>query len=73
MVLGQNDLIHFHHLANKSKQSNTVRDSIFYETFMCFCVRIIWIAMHRKAYSTIGTPYLFNSLIYSNLVSDRFL
>lgn len=54
IVLGYKETGTFHHLANKSKQSKTEKDSIFYETFICFCTRIVWIAMHRKSYSVIG-------------------
>lgn len=54
IVLGYKETATFHHLANKSKQSKTEKDSIFYETFICFCTRIVWIAMHRKSYSVIG-------------------
>lgn len=62
IVLGYKDTANFHHLANKSKQSKTEKDSTFYETFMCFCTRIVWIAMHRKSYAVIG-EYKFMKLI----------
>lgn len=54
IVIGFKDTGKFHHLANKSKQSKTEKDSAFYETFVCFCTRIVWIAMHRKSYAVIG-------------------
>lgn len=54
IVLGWKDTSRYHHLANRSKQSKTEKDSLFFETFLCFCTRIVWIAMHRKSYSVIG-------------------
>lgn len=54
IVLGYKDTAQFHHLANKSKQSKTEKDSCFFETFFCFCTRVVWIAMHRKSYAVIG-------------------
>lgn len=54
IVLGCKDFQTFHHLANKSKQSKTGKDSIFYETVFCICKQAVWIAMHRKCYNIIG-------------------
>lgn len=47
------DVAAFHHLANKSKRSKTEKDSTFFETFICLCTRVVWIAMHRKSYAVI--------------------
>lgn len=54
IIMGSGDVSRFHHLANKSKQSNTVKDSLFSETVLSLCMRILWIAMHRKSYKVIG-------------------
>lgn len=54
IIMGTGDVSRFHHLANKSKQSNTLKDSLFSETVLSLCMRILWIAMHRKSYKVIG-------------------
>lgn len=58
IVMGWRDTSRFHHLANKSKRSKTVKDSVFFESFVCLCTRIVWIAMHRKSYVIIGENYM---------------
>lgn len=55
IVMGWRDTSRFHHLKNKSKRSNTAKDSVLLESFTCLCTRIVWIAMHRKSYVLIGT------------------
>lgn len=54
IIMGYGDVSRFHHLASKSKQSNTIKDSLFSETVLSLCMRILWIAMHRKSYKVIG-------------------
>lgn len=54
IVMGYRDMAPFHHLANKSKKSKTEKDSAFFESFICLCTRVVWIAMHRKSYAVIG-------------------
>lgn len=55
IITGSGDTKSFHHLANKSKQSKTLKDSLFFNTVLCFSMRIVWIALHRKSYKIIGT------------------
>lgn len=53
LTLGQGDLKRYHHRENKMRISMTDKDRTLFETFLCFATRVVWIAMHRRAYKVI--------------------
>lgn len=65
IIMGSGDVSRFHHLANKSKKSDTRKDRLFSEAVLSLCMRIVWIAMHRKSYKIIG-ELIFLSLCLSD-------
>lgn len=53
IIIGVDDTYPFHHLHNKQKKSLMNKDRLFFETLISYATRIVWIALHRRAFTVI--------------------
>lgn len=63
IILGENDVKQYHHMANNLHKSYSEKDRLYIELFYACCKQFVWIAMHRRVYNEID--YEFDRLFRS--------
>ncbi|XP_030565211.1 uncharacterized protein LOC115765693 [Drosophila novamexicana] len=53
ILKGQGDMAEFYHMKEIVNISATIKDKFFHEQFLAVATQIVWITLHRRAYSVI--------------------
>ncbi|KAH8414000.1 hypothetical protein KR222_000718 [Zaprionus bogoriensis] len=53
LLKGEGDMAEFYHMKEIVNISATIKDKYFHEQFLAVAIQIVWITMHRRAYTII--------------------